>query len=1113
MIAGLSGSLLSHDALEEAAGSDLIEAAAASVPNAARRRLCAWQAEIARELGPASAARCVFDRVAGPLMAELGFRLVVLGSGSGRLFRAVLESARRPAAALLVTDWGRDPASAWRDGVRHGIGSGVRWCLCVTGPVVRVMDARRTYSRRFAEFEIAATLADPDGFVVMWSLLRAEAFAGTVSRLERAVTLSEKHRAGVRSSLQQGVEQALTLLVGAFASARGRGRPSRDAAALQTIYEESLIVIYRILFLLFAEARGLVPRWHPVYRESYTIESLRTPVERSARPRGIWESLQAIARLAHRGCRAGTLRVPPFNGRLFSPTLAPLAEAALLDDGEVGKALLSLTTRTSRNGRERIAYADLGVEQLGGVYERILDFEPAWAGSGARQLTLVPAERRKATGSFYTPRPLTEYLVRRTLAPLVRDASADRILDLRILDPAMGSGAFLVAACRYLALAYESALVRDGATAATDLTDQDRAGFRRTVAQRCLYGVDINPMAVQLGRLSLWLATLAADRPLTFLDHHLLAGNSLVGASLADVARQSRGRRPGPSTMLPLFDAADADGAMGAAIGPRLSIARDPGDTIEQVRAKERALAAVRARDAPMARWKTVADMWCAAWFGVKAAGQPGTFGALVDEVLGRGAVLPRHTSGPLLSSVRAAAERERFFHWTLEFPEVFHAEDGHLLPLPGFDAIVGNPPWETLRGDRGDADTRRRAADASSCLTTFARSSGVFRLQGGGHANLYQLFVERALSLARRGGRVGLILPSGFASDHGCAALRRYTIDHTGIDTFVTVENRAGLFPIHRGLRFVLLAATADGATTSLPCRSGVRSLDTLEQLPDAGVDPEATPVSRHLLERLSGDQLAIPELRSSFDLSIASRLAFSLPALADGGGWHVTFGRELNATDDRRHFVCGQRRPGAQCGRLLPVVEGKQIHPFAADIGASRFYVPERAAAGLLDAAATYRRARLGYRDVAASTNRLTLIAALVPAGAVTTHTVFCLKGVADENLHQFLCGIFNSFVANYLVRLRVGTHVTVSIVGRLPVPVPARDSAAFLEIAALSAKLGAGGGGPIHHALLQARVARLYSLTDTEFDHVLDTFPLVDITERAAAAQAFSGRHDAI
>src|SRR5262249_39711249 len=142
---------------------------------------------------------------------------------------------------------------------------------------------------------------------------------------------------------------------------------------------------------------------------------------------------------------------------------------------------------------------------------------------------------RKATGTFYTPQPIAEYVVRRTLAPLAATASSDRLLSLRIIDPSMGSGAFLVAACRYLAGAYEAALVREGQVHPGDVDDDDRASMRRLIAERCLYGVDLNPMAVQLARLSLWLATLAADRPLSFLDHRLLTGDSLLGAWLANL--------------------------------------------------------------------------------------------------------------------------------------------------------------------------------------------------------------------------------------------------------------------------------------------------------------------------------------------------------------------------------------------------------------------------------------------------------------------------------------------------------------------------------------------------------------------------------------------------
>ena len=228
---------------------------------------------------------------------------------------------------------------------------------------------------------------------------------------------------------------------------------------LEAALADALTIVYRILFLLFAEARGLVPQWHPIYRDSYTIESLRPAAEGDGPPAGLWQALQAIARLAHRGCTAGTLRVVPFNGRLFAPSAAPLADSFVLDDRVAREVLLAVTTRPAADRRERITYADLGVEQLGAVYERVLDYAPSASGGA---ITLVPSGRRKGTGTFYTPRSMTEYLVRRTLAPLVRGRTPEGILSLRVVDPAMGSGAFLVAACRYLAAAYEDALIAEG---------------------------------------------------------------------------------------------------------------------------------------------------------------------------------------------------------------------------------------------------------------------------------------------------------------------------------------------------------------------------------------------------------------------------------------------------------------------------------------------------------------------------------------------------------------------------------------------------------------------------------------------------------------------------
>src|SRR5262249_2282165 len=355
-----------------------------------------------------------------------------------------------------------------------------------------------------------------------------------------------------------------------------------SSRTLDDALEQALTVVYRILFLLFAEARALVPLWHPIYRESYSVESLRDAAERSPHPVGLWDALRAIARLAHGGCRAGDLRVTAFNGRLFAPARTPLADRRDLDDDAAKRAVVALSTRPApdRAGRERIAYHDLGVEQLGAVYETLLDYEPH---VNERTVALQSGSGvRKQTGTFYTPQPIADYLVRRTLEPLVRDATPDRILRLRIVDPAMGSGAFLVAACRYLAGVYEVALVQAGGCHPSDIDEAERARFRRAIAERCLSGVDLNPMAVQLARLSLWLATLAADRPLSFLDHRLQIGDSLLGTWLARLRQPPlRRRRHAPAPSLALFDDDAVSGALQEALPIRFSFENTPNDTVE----------------------------------------------------------------------------------------------------------------------------------------------------------------------------------------------------------------------------------------------------------------------------------------------------------------------------------------------------------------------------------------------------------------------------------------------------------------------------------------------------------------------------------------------------
>ena len=263
----------------------------------------------------------------------------------------------------------------------------------------------------------------------------------------------------------------------------------------------------------------------------------------------------------------------------------------------------------------------------------------------------------------------------------------------------MGSAAFLVSACRYLARAYERALVRDGLADAADIDEVERALFRRLIAQRCLFGVDLNPTAVQLARLSLWLATLSANKPLTFLDHHLVCGNSLIGASPIDMARQPpgpRARRPMNRSDMPLFSDADLEPSLARAVVERRWLADTRDDTADVVREKERRLEGLRAGE----RWKSVADLWCACWMwpNPHTAPDPAVFASLADKLMTGRCELPEKLSAALLREAACVTDAHHFLHWMLEFPEAYFDDAGQPLEDAGFDAVIGNPPWDMLR-------------------------------------------------------------------------------------------------------------------------------------------------------------------------------------------------------------------------------------------------------------------------------------------------------------------------------------------------------------------------------------------------------------------------------
>ena len=1092
MIRGVSGRLVTASFAREVLPG---LAGVAPIPVESSRELASWARRSEAAIGPASSVRAIADAVLVPLLRVLGFAVVSRSDNATEsLLRAACDGGANVVA--MAVGWNEPLTRTWRTAVLHTLTADSAWCFCCNGTAVRIVDARRTWSREFLEFDVAALGEEVDAQALLWSVGRAEAMAQDPPVLDRAAQLSARHGVEVCRALGSGVIDALRMVLAALAhGARGRYPPD-------LLFDHSLTVLYRVLFLLFAEARGLVPMWHPIYRDQYSLDAIVTTLLSGRRYRGLWLAIQAISRLAHAGCSAGDLKVTAFNGRLFAPSHAAAFERTRIDDEVMGRAVVAVsTTAANVSGRARIAYRELDVEQLGAVYERVLDYQPAPDSGSA---LVRSGDTRKSTGTFYTPRAVTSFLVRRTLDPLLAGRTADEILSLRILDPAMGSGAFLVAACRYLAVAAEDALIRDGRWHPHDATPAGRATLRREIASRCLFGVDVNPMAVQLARLSLWLATLAADKPLSFLDHHFVAGNSLVGATPDDLRRQPTrsGRRSRPVADLPLLDDRALTGTLAEGVRARLKLATDPDDSATVVRAKEQTLASLHDPDAALGRWSRVLDLWCAGWFWQAGmAPDRRTFSELADRVVRGRCALPERLADRLLEEADAVASRLQFLHWPLAFPEIFTDGQGRPLDRPGFDAVIGNPPWDMVRGDSGEDGTREARRTDARRLGDFVREAGIYQVAAKAHANRYQLFVERALQLVRDGGRVGLVLPSGITSDAGTAPLRRHLFGRADVDSVTGLDNRDAIFPIHRSVRFVLLTCTSGRPTTELRCRFGITQLDDLERsATDSGRRPVV--LSRRLLAHLSGDDdLGVPELTGEADLRLVERIASSIPRLGAEGGWAVHFGRELNATDDRGAFVEVTGEASAR-----PVIEGKQIEPFRVAIDRSRLQLRKGSKAG----ARVPYRPRLAYRDVASASNRLTLIAAVIPARAVTTHTLFCLKTPIPSAAQDVLCALLNSYVANYLVRLRVNTHVTVALVARLPVPIVRPGDPMFERLADLSRRMR-NGGNPVEetpeHAELQALAARLYQLDTADFEHVLSTFPLVPAAVKAAALLRFN------
>lgn len=656
------------------------------------------------------------------------------------------------------------------------------WGLVTNGRTLRLLrDSTFVRRQAYVEFDLEGLFEEERfaDFVVLYRLLHRTRLpaAGRAEecRLEQYYQQSIEQGGRVREHLREGVEECLTLLANGFlghaGSAALRTWVQREGAL--ALYRQLLRLVYRLLFLLVSEERGLMGQSR-LYLESYGIARLRRLTENRAAYTDdvdLGLGLRALWAVLADEQLAALLGVPPLNGELFAPQAL---DEALITNRELLTAFWQLAFYDSPP--RRVNYAALDTEELGSVYESLLELHPVieWRGNCPLFQMEARGEERRSTGSHYTPPELVAPLIQHALEPVLQErltacrTPAEKqvaILNLKVLDPACGSGHFLLAAARRLGK--ELARLRSGED--EPAPEAIHQGVRDAITH-CIYGVDKNPLAVELCRVALWLEGHEPGKPLTFLEHHIRHGDSLAGLrdlgaledGIPDAAYKPLGsadraqltearKRNARERAAPLFQHSFVSQALSEFAAALRQLAEMPEATIEQVRAKRAAYQ--RAQDSPeFQRLQLAADAYLAAFFQPFPATPALVTTAAIHEALSRGALPDPRLAGAVLTTRTDRA----FFHWALAFAEV--------CAPGGFDVILGNPPF--MGGKR---------------ISTFFGSEYRHWLDSifqpfENTADLCAAFFRRAFSLLKPGGRLGLIatntLGQGDTRESGLAVI-----------------------------------------------------------------------------------------------------------------------------------------------------------------------------------------------------------------------------------------------------------------------------------------------------------------------------------------------------
>ncbi|MDS0280386.1 N-6 DNA methylase [Halomicroarcula sp. S1AR25-4] len=624
----------------------------------------------------------------------------------------------------------------------------LRWGVLTDGRKWRLYGTKDYATEIYYEVDLPELLEadDLERFKYFYAFFRPQAFretAGT-SFLDQVWNESETAAQELGEDLQDNVFTALRVLGEGFIHTNDLDIDPDDAEARAELKEQSLVLLYRLMFVLYAESRGLIhpddPSAEAEYEENFSLDQLRQEIHEdiqsgdtfedySGFSTSMWGRLDDLFSLVDEG--EESLGIPPYNGGLFDSDSHEFLAENEVSDRHIAEVIYRLGTTENDDDEFVLAdYADLDTRHLGSIYEGLLEHEfriadeqyaavsedggqvwkPATEVSAAEFVELVePGElyvvnddgERKATGAYYTPDYVVSYIVEETIDPLLDDIKTEleadglepsdqayfgrfygRVQELKILDPAMGSAHFLTSATAYLTEQVME-VVRE-----QEEQGRDEQEIRRTIAKECIYGVDINGMAVELGKLSMWLETLAADKPLAFLDHHIKDGNSLVGSDITDVLSDGD-RLEGQITLTQVFARARQQTLQHVMDLMQDLLAID-NEALADIKSMEELYDEIRA-DPLYQRLFEVANVHTAEQFNLDVPeGVYEEMAGAIDD----GEDWDTIRGEDWFTTAQSMADDETFFHWELEFPEVFFDEDGEKLDGAGFDAVVGNPPY-----------------------------------------------------------------------------------------------------------------------------------------------------------------------------------------------------------------------------------------------------------------------------------------------------------------------------------------------------------------------------------------------------------------------------------